>query len=985
MHINRPILLLILVTAFAGCGNDQSDFEALRKREQQLQQAKANKPAEGLTEQLESVNQELKVGSPKRAVEMSRALLLQHPSNEEVLLIAAKAQAADGDKAGAAKVMQSIVSDNIDQMALWALQASNWLVQSNQYADAIDGLSKFVERYPDQSRVRRELAVLLNQSGLRLEAAEHLYWLLKTKGLGEKELFALISLRKALIDTTFPAPSANSLDPVLLSQAMSLRDDGNLSKAFQLASSLSKKHPENSNIVAFTGRLLSEMDKWEQWRQWHDDIQVDLTSQPDYWYSVGLAQYRQDRYQESVRCFAECLLLDATDRDAAIHFARALDFVGDTATSKQALFRHQKLDRIAWLASDFGLEKGTTEQYQEVADALDALGRPWEAIGWRAISRGSSNDDKAKADRERLTKEQAVDPALAICGLDLNELPLPEFSKIEVAASSPKSSSSVQAIKLRDITSSLGIDFQYLSGDDPNDDQLMLHQQTGGGIAAIDFDLDGWQDLYFAQAGGAANQNDSAPDQVYRNLACAEFRLVTQNTGIENLGYGQGVDVADLNQDGFADILVANVGLNLIWMNNGDGTFTKAEHANGSDESWTTSIASGDLDGDHLPEIIQVNYIDDPTVFETSCLPTDGTCGPSRFRPAADQWLSVNSDGRIAKWEAEPDQTKHLGHGFAAIITNIDKTRGNDVYVANDADSNWFWKSSPWQKDVSDSSPVSESGQLSGCVVGEQGGHHGSMGLAAADWDRNGALDLHVTNYWEQEADFYLQIKKGVFQHASRRWKFADVTKPTVGWGTQAIDLNQDGWDDLVVLNGHIVDQTASGVPFKMVPQVFVSAGGQWNDVTTMTAKSDPYWSSAAMGRALCRVDIDRDGRSDLVAGHLDRPIAVLRNETPGRNWIRFTLIGVESERDAIGARIEVKCGQQTFVGWQIGGGGFLCDNQSVVEFGLGDCQTLTSVEVVWPSGQKQRFNNVKSSKHYQVVEGQSLMQVDWSVVSALQ
>ena len=144
-----------------------------------------------------------------------------------------------------------------------------------------------------------------------------------------------------------------------------------------------------------------------------------------------------------------------------------------------------------------------------MADALDALGRPWEAIGWRAISRGSSNDDKAKADRERLTKEQAVDPALAICGLDLNELPLPEFSKIEVAASSPKSSSSVQAIKLRDITSSLGIDFQYLSGDDPNDDQLMLHQQTGGGIAAIDFDLDGWQDLYFAQAGGAANQNDS--------------------------------------------------------------------------------------------------------------------------------------------------------------------------------------------------------------------------------------------------------------------------------------------------------------------------------------------------------------------------------------------------------------------------------------------------------------------------------------------
>ncbi|MGB7324264.1 MAG: FG-GAP-like repeat-containing protein [Rubripirellula sp.] len=1003
MQTKRLTPWLVFAIALAGCNKDQSEFERLQERERQSQ-AKPDQSRDDIDKQLESVKREIDLGSPQRALEMSREILLQHPSNEDALVMSAQAQAAAGDKTGAAELLQSIASDNVDRKASWALQASQWLVQSGQFEAAIDTLRKFVSQHPEQSRVRRQLAVQLNQSGLRLEAAEHLHWLLKSQGLSEKELFALISLRNALIDSTLEAPSEKSLAPIVLSRAMDLHDRGQSNEALQLAISLSKKHPDNPNIVAFTGRVLSELQMQERFLQWRDGLQVDLpfdiTRQPDYWYAIGLADYRQEKYETATRCFGECLRLDPTDRDAAIHFARALNFIGNTEASEQAVSRYEKLDRIVHLASDIGAAKGTADQYHEIADLLDELGRRWEALGWRSFavsSAGVKNEQaiaKLEMAKKQLSDMPVLDPSEAICGLDLTKLPLPESSKIDLAAKSPGATGPLPSsgqkpdldVRLVDVASALGIDFWYRNGDDPSDDQFLLHQQTGGGIGAIDFDLDGWQDLYFVQAGGGIpDQNDSQPDQLCRNLAGREFRQVTNNANTENLGYGQGVDIADLNQDGFADILVANIGRNAIWINNGDGTFQKADLPSEADGMWTTSIASGDLDGDHLPEIIEVNYIDDPIAFVTPCVPTDDMCGPSRFRPAADRWLSVNPEGRIERWAGEPDQTEIVGHGFAAIITNVDSELGNDVYVANDSDANWFWKSRSLGKRDIGFSPLEESGQLAGSAAGDRGGRHGSMGLAAADWDRNGALDLHITNYWDQAADFYLQIQKGVFQHATQSWQFVEGTKPTVGWGTQAIDLNQDGWDDLVVMNGHIVDRSSAGIPFQMLPQVFVQAGSQWREATSNAATSDSYWSSPALGRSLCRVDIDRDGRSDLVAGHLDRPIVILRNETPARNWVRFTLVGVESERDAIGARLEVQCGQRTLVGWQIGGGGFLCDNQAVVEFGLGDCETLTRVDVTWPSGQKQRFENLDACKHYQLIEGQSLVQEDRTMVPTLQ
>ena len=983
----RQCLLLMFVITVAGCSNDQSEYEALRKKDQ-IRKANAGGLEQDLGRQLKSIEQELTHGSAHRAFEMSRSLLLQNPENENVLVVTAEAQAANGDVIGAAKILQTIPTDNIDRKALRFLKASDWLVNAGHYEIAISTLMSFVDKHPKQTRVRRRLAKLLNQSGLRLAASKHLYFLLKTSKLSEEELFALVSLRKALIDSSLPAPRSKSDSPVLLSRAMSLHDDGHSIDALNLVEGLSKKHPENGSLSAFAARLLAVLNFDDRLQDWISSAQVDLTDQPDYWFALGLRQYRKEQYEEATRCFGECLLLDHTDRDAAIHFARALNYVGKTLAAEQALSRYQKMERIATLASSFGQAKGTAEDYFEMAELLDAIGRAWEADGWRAIALQTKNAGGTdQAGRIRSSDEPVFRPELSVCSLDIRAFPMPEISKPgnnpTRDSPQPMPADTDADIRLVNIANDLGINFTYQNGDDPSDDNFFLHQQTGGGIGVVDFDLDGWPDLYFVQAGGDAFAQDSQSDQLYRNLEGTKFRQVNQGAKIENLGYGQGVDVSDLNQDGFPDILVANIGSNIIWINNGDGTFSKQE-VEEQVGSWTTSIASGDLDGDHLPEIIEVNYIDDPAAFATPCVSGNDECGPSRFRPAKDRWLSVNQEGKIEPWKSKPDQNGRAGHGFGAFITNIDNDNMNDVYVANDADANCFWKSVSAKRRDLKTSPLLEFGQLAGCAAGDRGGNHGSMGLAASDWDRNGLLDLHVTNYWDQSADFYLQVRSGVFHHATRKWRFAEETKPTVGWGTQAIDLNQDGWDDAITLNGHIVDRSQDGTPYKMLPQVFVHTGTDWKETTQNVAETESYWGKPALGRSLCRIDFDRDGRCDLIAGHLDQPIAALRNETPKRNWVRFSLVGVQSERDAIGARVRVNCGR-TLVGWQIGGGGFLCDNEPVIDFGLGDCETISRVEVIWPSGQTQSFNEIKARHHYQLVEGQSLVQIDRPVVSSLQ
>jgi hypothetical protein len=242
------------------------------------------------------------------------------------------------------------------------------------------------------------------------------------------------------------------------------------------------------------------------------------------------------------------------------------------------------------------------------------------------------------------------------------------------------------------------------------------------------------------------------------------------------------------------------------------------------------------------------------------------------------------------------------------------------------------------------------------------------MGVASGDFNRDGTLDLHVTNFHNEPVNLYTQTSSGHFSDQALKYGLVEASFAVLGFGTQAADFNNDGWLDLAVLNGHLYDARNEGIPFRMRPQLFL---GRLGGFTLHDHRSaGQYWGDKHLGRTLAMLDFNRDGRIDLAANHLDAPSALLQNESATQNWLQLELIGTTSERDAIGAEVRVAVGQQRWNGWQTGGDGYMCTNEPIVHFGLGGAEVIQRIEIRWPSGQSQVFESVRPNTRYLVIEG---------------
>jgi hypothetical protein len=243
------------------------------------------------------------------------------------------------------------------------------------------------------------------------------------------------------------------------------------------------------------------------------------------------------------------------------------------------------------------------------------------------------------------------------------------------------------------------------------------------------------------------------------------------------------------------------------------------------------------------------------------------------------------------------------------------------------------------------------------------------MGVAAGDFDHNGTIDLHVTNYEQENVSLFLN-HDGVFQDRNIQYQLAEASHDVLGFGTQAIDYDNDGRRDLVVANGHIEDAVKNKSPFKQLPQLFCNLDGHFG--ITDVADTSNYWNSPHLGRGMAALDFDRDGRQDIVITHIEEPSVLLLNQTPSdHHWLQLQLVGTGSERDSTGARIRVRFGQHELSDWVIAGDGYLCHNEDVVCFGLGDASQVDAIEVSWPSGQQQVFQKVASDQRLLLIEGQ--------------
>jgi hypothetical protein len=246
------------------------------------------------------------------------------------------------------------------------------------------------------------------------------------------------------------------------------------------------------------------------------------------------------------------------------------------------------------------------------------------------------------------------------------------------------------------------------------------------------------------------------------------------------------------------------------------------------------------------------------------------------------------------------------------------------------------------------------------------------MGIASGDFDRNGRLDLLITNFYNEPVNLFLQNDSGFFVDEALQYGLVQPSTGVLGFGTQAADFDNDGWLDLAILNGHIYDASYAEIPFRMASQLMRGTKGGFSLQDAETA--GPYWRRQQLARTLALFDWNRDGRMDMVANHLDQPIAILQNDSQSQNWLQLELVGTTSERDATGSRVAVHAGGQHWTGWQIGGDGYMCTNEPVIHFGIGNAETIDKIEIRWPSGTTQTWTGVEPNGRYLVVEGEEQM-----------
>ena len=513
----------------------------------------------------------------------------------------------------------------------------------------------------------------------------------------------------------------------------------------------------------------------------------------------------------------------------------------------------------------------------------------------------------------------------------------------------------------------MGVKHTFKLAPEKIEEGFAMYHQAGGGVAVLDFDRDGFADLYFAQGASTPPEFVSRESNVLFRNVDSKFSDVSDSASVADRRYTMGCTAGDWNQDGFPDLITANIGTNYLWINNGDGTFTQSV-LEGSDslERMPASVAMADLNADNLPDIFEVNYIQDSTIGRLPPKDPAGVVveavGPADFEACSDRIGLNDGKGNVSFREISGSGTE-LHKGLGIVIADLDGRPGNDVFVGNDKSANQLWVRDPLNGNWSDIAVVNGSAFSSG------GAGTASMGIACGDFDKNEMLDLHIANFQNESVCLYLN-RGSFFQDRASQYRLGVPSRSVLGFGSQALDYDNNGQLDIAVTNGHIDNyQTMSG-PFRQMAQLFCNLGPRFELVPV--ADDTGYWAQAHLGRAMAKLDFNHDGQTDLVVTHLGEASAVLKNETGNTgHCFQVELVGSSAERDAIGARVKIDYGDNTSTDFIIAGDGYLCRNEAMLTFGLGNTSKVDRLTVDWPNGTQQVFHELEADCRWLVVQGQ--------------
>jgi hypothetical protein len=515
-------------------------------------------------------------------------------------------------------------------------------------------------------------------------------------------------------------------------------------------------------------------------------------------------------------------------------------------------------------------------------------------------------------------------------------------------------------VTFTDVAASAGLKFTHERGATP---EHHLPETMGSGLAWLDYDNDGWMDLYVVQSGPfPPNGSPKGQDRLYHNNRDGTFTDVTEKAGLHDTAYGMGVVAGDYDNDGWTDLYVTNFGRNILYHNNRDGTFTDVtEKAGVGGSGWSTSAAFADFDGDGFLDLFVVRYLEIDVATEPACVNPETErriyCYPMFFPSVSNLLFHNNGNGTFTDITTSSGVGKALGKGLGVVVVDFDDDGKPDIYVANDTTMNFLFRNLGGDKfqDVSLSS---------GAGLSASGRYFGGMGANAGDLHGSGRLDLVVANYEGEPNSLFRNLGDGVFEDVSVKSGFGTAGLGFVAFGLNLLDASNSGRLDAFVTNGHVQEVPRSpNVTYSQRPRLL------WNDGKghfTERACGEPF-ERALVGRGSAIADFDNDGGMDIAVSNSGGPLELLHNEGKRGGWVGFLLRGTKSNRQGIGARVIL----ETSAGKQIreirAGDSYLSSSDPRVHFGLGDA-TIKKVEIRWPSGIVQQVENVRPGR-YQVVE----------------
>jgi tetratricopeptide (TPR) repeat protein len=701
---------------------------------------------------------------------------------------------------------------------------------------------------------------------------------------------------------------------------------------------------------------------------------------PDLWFYLARVQYLQSSLKPAELSARRAIELQPDHAGAHTQLAMTLEALNDYPKAldhyRRGVELGQKLQRpptlpliyaanllvklnrveeaLEYLTRAAAIDPQSSEIRLSRGRALEKLGRLAEAE--KEYQQAATNDGggQARAALERLRAGAAGNRAAG------------------------KPALSIAPIRFRDVAERSQLDFVLRN--DASARKYQIETMTGG-VAALDYDGDGWTDLYFINGAELPVMRKSSPkfwNRLYRNNRDGTFVDVTEKAGVGGAGYSMGVAVADYDNDGDQDIFVAGVNRNILFRNGGDGRFDDVTEKAGLtgvdpqrgqkiDKPWSVSSAWLDYDNDGDLDLFVVNYCKWTPDSDPYCGATkEGWrtyCFPDRYEGLPNQLFRNNGDGTFADVSSQSGIGKHIGKGMGVAVADYDDDGFIDVFVANDTLPNFLFHNNG-------RGGFEEVGLAAGVAVNDSGRPVSAMGVDFRDYDDDGLPDLIVSALEGETYPLFRNLGKGFFADATWQSGLGAETVKRSGWSLGLFDFNNDGLKDLFTANAHVNDniELYNNQTYRQPNSVFAGAGaGAFHSL-------DAGFQVKRAHRGCAFADFDNDGRVDVVTTSLNEPAELFRNEsTEGNHWLAIRLIGVKSNRDGIGAKIKlVTAGGDARFNHVTTSVGYASSSDVRAHFGLGKEKTVKLIEIRWPSGATQSLKDVAADRLLTVTEGRS-------------